>query len=929
MIERLDGPRMDLKDFFLATDARQDRWQQLNALARSIGQGLTTGEIKAQTGALLRELEPLENYWAYPGAAAMAELRHALEEGRHVPFARRVERISRALLRGLYRHDTRVWESEDEVEEDKVSHGALPLVDTRPYFEVLIVRDGVTPEQAQRAREEMRKLRRPEDPFIYELVHVQSFEDAVLGVLCNFNIQAVVIYDGFSFRSRFDLPVLRSQLQRHVPAQTASTAPEAYGVVLAKLVHAIRPELDGYLLTDRAVELLAVRSDARNIRRIFYDVEEIMELHLSIMEGINDRYDTPFFSNLKKYSRRPIGTFHALPIARGKSIFKSNWIQDMGQFYGANLFLAESSATTGGLDSLLEPTGNLKQAQEKAARCLGAQRVYFGTNGTSTSNKIVLQALLRPGDIVLIDRNCHKSHHYGLVLAGAQPVYLEAFPLHSYSMYGGVPLRTIKKALLDLKADGKLDRVRMLDLTNCTFDGHLYHTRRVMEECLAIKPDLIFLWDEAWFSFARFSPFHRSRTAMFAAEELRARYAGPGYREEYTRFRETAGDLSAGNHKLLELHLLPDPDRVKIRVYATQSTHKSLSSLRQGSMILVNDDEFASIQEMFQEAFFTHTSTSPNQQILASLDVARRQAELEGYELVMKHTSLALRLRREVNSHPLISKYFRFLTPAEMIPEQFRPYGLTDYGPPKSTWKEAMDALDRDEFALDPTRLTLLCGTAGFDGTSFKTLLADKYDIQINKTSRNTVLLMTNINNTRSDIAYVIKVLAEIARDIDERLTSGGEAERQAFRARVKALCEDVPELPNFSGFYPAFRPSPSARTPEGDLRKAYYAAYDESACEHLALASPEVDGRLKHGPELVSANFVIPYPPGFPIMVPGQVISREIISFMRKLDVKEIHGYHAAAGLKLLKTGPMRGRPSKARRERRRMAVSAGASHG
>src|SRR6516164_3837877 len=106
MIERLDGPRMDLKDFFLATDARQDRWQQLNALARSIGQGLTTGEIKAQTGALLRELEPLENYWAYPGAAAMAELRHALEEGRHVPFARRVERISRALLRGLYRHDT-------------------------------------------------------------------------------------------------------------------------------------------------------------------------------------------------------------------------------------------------------------------------------------------------------------------------------------------------------------------------------------------------------------------------------------------------------------------------------------------------------------------------------------------------------------------------------------------------------------------------------------------------------------------------------------------------------------------------------------------------------------------------------------------------------------------------------------------------------
>ena len=105
-------------------------------------------------------------------------------------------------------------------------------------------------------------------------------------------------------------------------------------------------------------------------------------------------------------------------MARGKSIFKSNWIRDMGEFYGVNLLLAESSATTGGLDSLLEPTGNIKVAQDMAARALGGDRSFFVTNGTSTANKIVHQALLRPGDIVLIDRDCHKSHHYGLVLAG-------------------------------------------------------------------------------------------------------------------------------------------------------------------------------------------------------------------------------------------------------------------------------------------------------------------------------------------------------------------------------------------------------------------------------------------------------------------------------------------------------------------------------
>jgi arginine decarboxylase len=897
---------LDLKDFFSATDARQDRWQQLTSVARALAQPRAgVGTLRPQAAGLLAELEPLESYWAYPGQALLAALREQLEQGDAVGFARLADRIGKALLRGSYRHEASAWEAGEEGAEEQDGGRPEEAADRalrRPYFEVLVVRDGVTPEQAQRIRNEIHKLRRPEDPFVYEVVHVPSFEDAMIGTICNFNVQAVVIYDGFPFRSRFDLPVFRSHLEQHLAVDADALAPEAYGTALARAIRQVRPELDVYMLTDRAVESLAAQLDVRNIRRVFYDVEEMMELHLSLLEGVNERYDTPFFSNLKMYSRRPIGTFHALPIARGKSIFKSNWIQDMGHFYGANLFMAESSATTGGLDSLLEPTGNIKMAQEKAARCFGAQRTYFGTNGTSTSNKIVVQALLRPGDIVLIDRNCHKSHHYGVVLAGALPVYLEAFPLNAYSMYGGVPLRTIKKALLDLKAEGKLDRVRMLDLTNCTFDGHLYNTRRVMEECLAIKPDLIFLWDEAWFSFARFSPFHRKRTGMAAAEALRERYRDPAYRAEYEALQKKLAKAKPKDAKRADMALLPDPDRVRIRVYATQSTHKSLSSLRQGSMIMVNDDDFSSVEEAFEEAFFTHTSTSPNQQILASLDVARRQAELEGYELVMKHTGMALRLRREVNTHPLISKYFHILTPAEMIPADLRGSGLKDYGPPTSTWKEATDALNGDEFALDPTRLTLMCGTAGFDGTEFKGLLADRFDIQINKTSRNTVLLMTNINNTRSDIAYVIKVLADIARELDAQMSNPRSDTTQSFKARVKSLCEDVPDLPNFSRYHDAFRADPKSRTPEGDMRAAFYLSYAEENCEHIKLQSKDIDDRLKNGPELVSANFVIPYPPGFPIMVPGQVISPEIITFMRKLDVKEIHGYHAAHGLKLLK---------------------------
>ena len=908
---------LDLKDFFSAAEARSDRWRQLNAAGRAwetaVVQGHPEDKLHAEAARLLREIVALEHYWAYPGPRLMGAVGEAVEERNAGVFARLLQKISSALVTGSYRHEGAAWDplQDGEARPELLVPDAQQGDGHKPYFEVLVVTP-TDPSLWERGRNDLKRLRRPEDPFVYEVVQVATFEDAVLGTIFNANVQAVVIHDGFLFHSRHDLPVLRQFLLRHLSIDPATTAPGELAVTLARAIKNYRPELDVYLLTDRAVEQLAGSEEAAPLRRVFHSVEEIMEIHLAVLDGVGERYETPFFANLKKYAQRPIGTFHALPIARGKSIFRSNWIRDMGHFYGTNLFLAESSATTGGLDSLLEPTGNIKKAHELAARAFGARRAYFGTNGTSTSNKIVVQALCKPGDIVIVDRNCHKSHHYGLVLAGAQPYYVEAYPLTQFSMYGAVPLRTIKKALLDCKAEGKLDRVKVIDLTNCTFDGHMYNPRRVMEECLAIKPDLVFLWDEAWFGFARFTPFHRRRTAMGAAAALAARYREPAYREAYKTFAAKVAALGANTSLLLDMPLLPDPDKVRIRVYQTNSTHKSMSALRQGSMILVWDDDFHQVEGPFEEAFFTHTSTSPNQQIIASLDLARRQMELEGYDLTMKATELALRIRREVNNHRLIAKYFRIATPADMIPAEFRASKLADYGPPQSTWKEVIEAWNEDEFALDPTRLTLICGAAGFDGTQFKNLLADRFDIQLNKTSRNSVLVQTNINNTRSDAALLIKVLADLSREIEQRLAQGGVTEQVAFAARVKSLMTDVPDLPNFSRFHDAFRDNAKAASNEGHMRSAYFMAYDDANCEFIKLGSKEIDDRLGNGPELVSANFVIPYPPGFPIMVPGQVITAETIAFMRKLDVKEIHGYHAAHGLKLLAPAALASRNGK-----------------
>jgi arginine decarboxylase len=884
-----------IDQFHAGPGARADHWRFLVDAAKAWSDG--SGR-RNEFDVLFAEIEVIEEFHGYPGPRLMAALKEAAASGDASATMALATRILQSLQTKSFRQQANDWDIHDDGERaltDLLPPSLGRAEPHRPYFEVLIV-TGVAATNWPNLCAEWRRLRRSLDAFIYEPVFVGSFEDAFCATMINSDLAAVIINEGFAQKSRHDAPVLRSLTASIEPLGAADSA-----LRLAHTLKRVRPELDLYLMSNRNVEQLAGNPEADVLRRIFYSVEELLELHLAILEGVQDRFETPFFDNLKKYAQRPIGTFHALPIARGKSVFKSDWIRDMGEFYGMNLFLAESSATTGGLDSLLEPTGNIKKAQEKAARAFGADHVFFVTNGTSTSNKMAVQALVGPGDIVIVDRNCHKSHHYGMVLAGAQPLYVEAFPMTEYSMYGAVPLKTIKQALLNLKSENRLHRVKMIDLTNCTFDGHIYNTRRVMEECLAIKPDMIFLWDEAWFGFARFSPFLRPRTAMGAANDIEAWMDDPESVQAFEKQRAELGD-NPSDDLLLKTRLIPDPRAVRLRVYQTHSTHKSMSALRQGSMLFVKDVEFHTVEQQFKEAVFTHASTSPNQQLIASLDVARRQMELEGFGLVANAIEVAFAIRQAVAANPLISKYFSILGADKMVPAEYRESGFVDFLAPGANWASVRRSLQDDEFCLDPTRMTLVCGTAAFDGTQFKGILANRYGIQVNKTSRNSVLFQSNINNTRSDVANLIRVLAEVSGEIDRTLSQGGVNARKTFDARVKSLMTDVPDLPNFSCFHDGFRSDAGEKTNEGDIRSGFYAAYDAAGCEYIRLADPEIDRRLKSGPELVSASFVIPYPPGFPIMVPGQVITQETIDFMRKLDVKEIHGYDAAEGLKLVR---------------------------
>ena len=501
---------------------------------------------------------------------------------------------------------------------------------------------------------------------------------------------------------------------------------------------------------------------------------------------------------------------------------------------------------------------------------------------------------MAPGDIVLLDRNCHQSHHYGMMMAGAKVVYLEAYPLNDYSMYGAVPLREIKSKLLALRRAGKLDRVKMMSLTNCTFDGIVYDVKRVMEECLAIKPDLVFLWDEAWFAFAGFHPVYRTRTAMASAHALREQLQDPEYGrrfEKYLADQHERGAETVSDEDLLDRRLIPDPATARVRVYATQSTHKTLTSLRQGSMIHVYDQDFdQKVAVPFHEAYMAHTSTSPNYQILASLDLGRRQVALEGVELVQRQIESAMQLRDAIDNHPVLSKYMNCLTTSNLIPEGFRPSAIDQ--PLRSGLRNMMAAWEQDEFVLDPTRITLSIGRTGYDGDTFKRQqLMDHYGIQINKTSRNSVLFMTNIGTTRSSVAFLVEVLVNIARELDQDISEMSLGEREHFERAVHRLTKQPVPLPDFSGFHPAFLDhSGNEPTPEGDVRPAFYLSYDDTNCEYLT--GEQIDERLDAGVDIVSATFVTPYPPGFPVLVPGQVVSREILQFMRDLDTPEIHGY-------------------------------------
>jgi len=173
----------------------------------------------------------------------------------------------------------------------------------------------------------------------------------------------------------------------------------------------------------------------------------------------------------------------------------------------------------------------------------------------------------------------------------------------------------------------------------------------------------------------------------------------------------------------------------------------------------------------------------------------------------------------------------------------------------------------------------------------------EKFNIQINKTSVNSVLFIVNIGTTHSATAYLISVLTKIAEELHENITDMTQAEKENHDQKVKRLTHNLPKLPDFSSFHTYYKKN--QKEVYGDIRTAFFDAFSDEKCEYLKLDG-SLSSAFKCGKPLVSACFIIPYPPGFPILVPGQIITEGIIDYLKNLDVKEIHGYRADLGLRI-----------------------------
>jgi arginine decarboxylase len=609
----------------------------------------------------------------------------------------------------------------------------------------------------------------------------------------------------------------------------------------------------------------------------------------------------PFFGALVDFAGTYEYSMHTPGHAGGTAFRKTAVGKAFYDFYGENLFRTDLSVSVGELGSLLDHSGRVAASERNAARIFGAETTFFVLNGTSTANQIVAHSAVVAGDVVLADRNCHKSLNYALAITDAIPVYLRPVR-NGYGIIGPIPASALEPGPIAASIAAHPLASRALDrgpvyaaLTNSTYDGLCYDAGQVVARLGSSVPRIHF--DEAWFAYAAFNPLYRDRSAMAVS-------VGP---ESPTLF-------------------------------ATQSTHKLLAAFSQASMIHVRSSERAPVEPArFNEAYMMHGSTSPFYPMIAVLDVAAAMMDgPSGTALTGESIGEAIDFRKRVSSlaQAIAERdgaggwFFGVWQPEQVSdPVTGLKYAFADapdelLATDPGCWTLEHDApwhgfgAMTDRFCmLDPIKVTITMPGMDVTGTfaqrgipaQIVTMFLDEQRIEIEKTGDYVLLVLFSIGMTRGKWGTLLDGLLGFKRAYDENTPLSvalpkliaTQPERYAGLG-LADLCDEMHDALR-AGRMPALLDSAFDALPEAKLTPGdAYRRLVRGRSERLPLAAMA---------ERTATVMVVPYPPGIPILMPGESAGPAdgpLLSYLAALEAfdrrfpgfeHDIHGVERDAG--------------------------------
>jgi lysine decarboxylase/arginine decarboxylase len=636
--------------------------------------------------------------------------------------------------------------------------------------------------------------------------------------------------------------------------------------LLVRVTRERNPDLPIFLLADRSLVETLPQEVLRLVNGYVWKLEDTPTFIANHIEEARKEYLAPllppFFKALVDFVQEGRYSWHTPGHSGGTAFLKTPVGAAFHQFFGENTLRSDLSVSVGELGSLLEHSGPVGEAEAEAARIFGADRTMFVTNGTSTANKIVFHSCVRSGDVVLVDRNCHKSIMHAIIMTGAIPVYMHP-SRNAYGIIGPIPPSEMTKesVLGKLQANPLVPEgttaARLAIVTNSTYDGLCYDAPAVLAALGETTKRVLF--DEAWFAYAHFHPLYAGRHAMGVE-----RHAG------------------------------------QPATFSTQSTHKLLTAFSQASMVHLHDSDSVVSPAALEEAFMMHTSTSPQYGMIASLDVASRMMEgQQGTDLIDDAVEEALAFRREITAAAKTSAVddwcFNVWQPADALlgtgAEQRDPerWTLRDgqawHGYPKSGEGHAM---------LDPIKVTVLTpGVAphgGLEETGIPASVVSHFlnerGIVVEKTGAYSFLVLFSLGITKGKAGTLLTELFEFKRlyDRNARLSEALPRLAKAHPERYgqTTLRELADEL------HQALRDAEMT-----GLTEAMYAELPEPVVVPAAAYEQLVGGTVEmvavgQLAERISAAMIVPYPPGIPVVMPGERFGGQESGLVRYLTASE-----------------------------------------